>query len=282
MSKDGSRNFLYRILSSIVIFVVIAGCLFLNYLAMLVVVSGICIGTMLEFYRIARRTGAEPLDSYPCVVGLLSIIAVFFAKLGNVPWDILFLLIPAVFVIFIAELYRKKTNPFANIGWAITGLVYIALPLALLVSIPLEVTTAGVKVYKPMMAFGIFLIVWANDIGAYIFGILLGRHKLFERISPKKTWEGFVGGVICAFGAGLAISDFQNIPLMFWGGAALVIALAGVLGDLVESMLKRSVGIKDSGTIIPGHGGFLDRFDALLLAVPFVFMYFNIYFYALT
>lgn len=281
MNKDGSKNFLYRTLSSIAIFVVVAGGIFLSPVTMLAVMAAICIGAMLEFYRIARLAGAEPLDSYPCVIGILGVVAIYFIKLGDLSWYALMALIPAVFAIFIAELFRKKPTPFANIAWAITGLVYIALPLALLVSVPLEYA-AGIKTYRPFMILGVFFIVWANDIGAYIFGMLLGRHKLFERISPRKTWEGFIGGIVCAFGVGLAISYFQHTPSMFWGGAALVIALAGVLGDLIESMLKRSVGIKDSGSIIPGHGGFLDRFDALLLAAPFVFLYFNIYFYCLT
>lgn len=280
MNREGSNNFLYRSLSSVAIFVVVAGGILLSPVAMLAVVAVIALGAMLEFYRIARLAGAEPTDSYPCVIGVLGIVAVYFIKLGNLPWHVLMALIPAVFAIFIAELFRKKATPFANIAWSITGLVYIALPLALLVSVPLE-HAEGVQIYRPVMILGIFCVVWANDIGAYIFGMLLGRHKLFERISPLKTWEGFFGGIACAFGAGVAISYFQHTQPLFWGGAAVVIALAGVLGDLTESMLKRSVGIKDSGSVIPGHGGFLDRFDALLLAAPLVFIYFNLYYYFL-
>ena len=125
-----------------------------------------------------------------------------------------------------------------------------------------------------MVVLGVIFTVWANDIGAYLIGRWLGRHRLFERISPKKSWEGFLGGVCSAIAVGILMGYWQDASLLLWAGAGLVIAVSSVFGDLVESMLKRSVGLKDSGSIIPGHGGFLDRFDALLMAVPFVFVYF--------
>ena len=245
---------------------------------MLALMAVICMGSMLEFYKISRLTGADPLDTYPTVLGILAVLMAFFIKLGKVPAEGFLLLIPAVFVLFIAELYRKRETPFANIAWAVAGLVYIAVPMALIAYMPVQpASLPGYIVYRPLTVLGIFIIVWANDVGAYLFGVMLGRHKLFERISPKKSWEGFVGGLLCAVGAGLLIAGFQHSSLWFWGGAGAVISVTGVFGDLVESMLKRSVGLKDSGNSIPGHGGFLDRFDALLLAVPFVFTYFIIF-----
>ena len=122
------------------------------------------------------------------------------------------------------------------------------------------------------MIFYIF-IIWANDVFAYLFGITLGKHRLFERISPKKSWEGFFGGVLGAMAMGYTAATILDGNTIVWVGMALVAALSGVFGDLVESMFKRSVDIKDSGNIIPGHGGWLDRFDALILSLPFVFIY---------
>jgi phosphatidate cytidylyltransferase len=125
---------------------------------------------------------------------------------------------------------------------------------------------------------GFLLILWLNDTGAYLIGSWIGKHKLFERISPKKTWEGSMGGAFMAlltsWGMALLV---KGIPLWQWISIGLIIVIFGTLGDLVESMLKRSLGIKDSGTILPGHGGILDRFDALLLAVPFVFVFLAIF-----
>ena len=114
--------------------------------------------------------------------------------------------------------------------------------------------------------------------GAYLFGVAFGRRKLFERISPNKSWEGFFGGVACAVGVGMLVALRQDASVPAWAGAGGIVAVTGVFGDLVESMFKRSVGIKDSGNILPGHGGFLDRFDALILALPFVYTYFSIIF----
>ena len=183
----------------------------------------------------------------------------------------------------VAELYRRHENPLGNVCWELGGLVYIALPFALLATIPLRGACSAGSSYVPGDMLAIIFIVWANDVGAYLAGSLFGRHRLFERISPKKSWEGFAGGVLCAVAVGwlygLYAGPGDTAHGLLWSGAGLVVAVAGVLGDLVESMLKRSAGLKDSGNSIPGHGGFLDRFDALILAVPFVYAYFAIFAY---
>ena len=206
------------------------------------------------------------------------------------------LLLPMIFALFVAELYRRHEDPLGNICWELGGLVYIALPFALLATIPLHGACSAGPSYVPGDMLAIIFIVWANDVGAYLAGSLFGRHRLFERISPKKSWEGFAGGVLCAVAVGwlygLYAGPGDAAHGLLWGGAGLVVAVAGVLGalgesvavsgvwgDLVESMFKRSVGIKDSGRMMPGHGGFLDRFDALILAVPFVYAYFAIFAY---
>lgn len=277
MSRLLNHNFWVRTLSGVVLFILVVGLTKASPYTLLMLLAAICIGGMLEFYKIARLTGAEPLETYPTILGVLAMLIAFFGRLGQISFAWFLIFIPALFILFVVELYRKKKNPFANVAWAIAGLIYIAVPMALLAYIPVQAGTGGVIVYRPFMVMSIIFIVWANDVGAYLCGVTMGRHKLFERISPKKSWEGFVGGIICAVGVGMLMSHIQSSPLMLWGWAGLVIAVAGVFGDLVESMFKRSVGLKDSGNLIPGHGGILDRFDALIFAVPFVFMYFVLF-----
>lgn len=131
----------------------------------------------------------------------------------------------------------------------------------------------GSETWSPWMMIFYVFIIWANDVFAYLVGMSVGRHRLCERLSPKKSWEGFFGGIAGAVVLGLVAARVMDGSCWVWAGLALVAAATGVLGDLVESMFKRAAGVKDSGTLIPGHGGVLDRFDAMLLSAPFVFVY---------
>lgn len=271
------NNLVVRTLSGIVFLAVVLGCIFFSPYTLLMLLLIVCIGGMLEFYKLAALSGARPLEVLPALTGCLMILLAFFVKLHQVSPLFFAALLPLLFLLFIVELYRKQENPFANIAWSVLGIVYIALPMALLAYMPVQPATHGYVIYRPFIVLNVFLIVWANDVGAYLLGMLLGRHKMIERISPKKTWEGFAGGLLCAVGVGMLLARFQHISPGLWIGASLVIALSGVVGDLVESMLKRSVGVKDSGRMMPGHGGFLDRFDALFMAVPFIFTYLIIF-----
>lgn len=174
-----------------------------------------------------------------------------------------------IFLLFVAELFFAGKTPFDRIGSYSVGAIYISIPIALLFSIA---TTPDAQ-YHPYRVFGLLLLIWTNDTMAYFVGSQLGKNKLFERISPKKTWEGTIGGGICtmliAWGLSFLIDDFTPAQ---WIALAAVAAVFGTLGDLVESMLKRSVGVKDSGTLLPGHGGLLDRFDAFIFALPFYWL----------
>jgi len=178
----------------------------------------------------------------------------------------LLLLLPLMLV---CELYRRGENPAANVGVTLLGICYVALPLTLMAYIPF----VGRYAWNPWTMLFFVFIIWANDVFAYLVGMAFGRHRLFERLSPKKSWEGFFGGVAGALVMGYVASRCMGEAWWVWIGLALVAAVTGVLGDLVESMFKRAAGVKDSGTIIPGHGGILDRFDAMLLAAPFVVVY---------
>lgn len=170
----------------------------------------------------------------------------------------------------IVQLYRPRQNAVHSLERSFLSLGYVALPVSMLNCI--------IDITAPRLLLGIFMFIWLYDTGAYCVGMLLGRHRLFERISPKKSWEGVIGGVAFSIAGAFAsrywFDEFFQVPdLMTWVGLSVVVAVFATFGDLVESLIKRTVGVKDSGNIMPGHGGILDRIDSLLLVVPAVLIY---------
>ena len=170
----------------------------------------------------------------------------------------------------IVQLYRPRQNAVHSLERSFFSLGYVALPIAMLNGI--------MSITAPRLLLGMFIFIWLYDTGAYCVGMLLGRHRLFERISPKKSWEGVIGGVaFCIAGAYVThywFNEFFQVPdLKIWVGMSIVVAVFATFGDLVESLIKRTVGVKDSGNLLPGHGGILDRIDSLLLVAPAVFIY---------
>lgn len=209
------------------------------------------------------------------VLGLLPFVLVTVLKLMNVTDPEHFITIagllfsPIVFTIFIYELYSHSKEPFANIAFMILGLFYIGIPFALVNFIAFDGDD-----FRNRIVFGLLVLTWVNDTGAYLTGSMIGKTPLFPRISPKKTWEGSIGGLVTTLLFGWALSFlFDEIPVTQWLGLAVIVGIFGGLGDLVESMLKRSVNVKDSGDLLPGHGGLLDRFDAFIFVVPFAAAY---------
>lgn len=181
-----------------------------------------------------------------------------------------------VVIMLIRELYARNESPITTMAYSLFPVAYIALPFSLL--IPLGYMNGQ---YNPAIPVALFLFLWCNDVGAYCTGCTIGKHKLFERVSPKKTWEGSAGGAVLTVAGAVALyyalpGIYGDTPLLTWMGMALVVVLFGTWGDLTESLMKREMGIKDSGKILPGHGGMLDRFDSALLAIPAVFAYFDI------
>jgi phosphatidate cytidylyltransferase len=239
--------------------------------------SGLCLW---EFYDLLKKSGAAPARILGILSGaVLYLIATFITDLNSIDYNSLFpffiILVPLISLIFILELYKKSTQPFMNIAYTLLGIVFTILPFSFfhaLAYLPTRINMYnGFNFHIPL---GFLIMLWANDTGAYLCGMSFGRHKLFERHSPKKTWEGFIGGVLISAGAGLILSHFyKELAWMHWVIAAILIGCFGTLGDLVESMFKRSINVKDSGGILPGHGGLLDRFDGLLMAAPIVYMY---------
>ena len=179
--------------------------------------------------------------------------------------------------ILVRELYLKQPDPIGNWAYAMLSQLYIALPFALLSPLSLLFDPkTGTVTYYYSIPLCIFIFLWMNDTGAFCLGSLFGKHRLFERISPKKSWEGFWGGLVVSVASGISVSyapQTNNLTMGEWTGLALVVSVFGTWGDLVESFLKRQLGLKDSGKMLPGHGGMLDRFDSSLLAIPAAMCY---------
>ncbi|MES2417628.1 MAG: phosphatidate cytidylyltransferase [Bacteroidota bacterium] len=226
---------------------------------------------LLEFYKLVKMGGIRPHRN----LGVLVAGVIFLTTAGyhflQFELKYLLLIIPLLFSVFIVELYKKSKIPFANISYTFVGFIYVTIPFCFFYSLGF---LAGGATYNYHLPLAFLLMLWANDTGAYLFGVKFGKHRLFERHSPKKSWEGFLGGILTSLAVSYGIYRmFPEITVGIWAGMALLIAGFGTLGDLVESMLKRSLDAKDSGSFLPGHGGFLDRFDGLLIAAPVVYVY---------
>ncbi len=228
---------------------------------------------MLEFYKLLTDKGFEPNHNLGVLLGSGLFILVFLIQKGYLEGSILFLLPPIIILTLVAELYRSKTQPFTNIALTLVAVFYVAAPFSLLILLGFML-----EKYSWHLILGTILLIWAADTGAYFFGKTFGRTKLFERISPGKTWEGWFGGTFLCLGVAYILSIFlDDLDLFHWLGVGVIVAIFGVLGDLVESMLKRSLNVKDSGTLLPGHGGILDRFDSLIMVVPFIVAFLKLF-----
>lgn len=234
----------------------------------------ICILSLWEFYRLTGLDGMIPQKTFGTLCGMVIFSLSFFIERGNLSSRYYYLIFPLVSCIYLIKLYKKfERKPFTNIAFTFLGIFYIAIPFSLLNIAAFEQGT-----YNFQIIFGCLFILWASDTGAYFAGTRFGRRKLFERISPKKSWEGALGGALLSmiFAVGIAYY-FRSLALWQWLTIGVIIIVGGTFGDLVESLLKRSVEIKDSGDTLPGHGGFLDRFDGLLISAPFIVAFLEIF-----
>ena len=235
-------------------------------------------GCLFEFFsmtleRYTRRDRVR--KAFGIAVGLLPFFLVSSLSLGHVSDPETFIQVssllfaPFIFTVFIYELYSNSQEPFGNIAYIVLGLFYIGIPFALVSFIAFD---GDVFYYR--VVFGLLLLTWVNDTGAYLVGSQFGKTPLFPRISPNKTWEGSIGGAVTCILFGYVLHLlFDEIGLIQWLVLATIVGVFGGIGDLVESMLKRSVGVKDSGNLLPGHGGLLDRFDAFIFVIPFAAAY---------
>ena len=234
-----------------------------------VIFLSLCILTQMEFYKLIIANGIIPLKTYGIFIGATLFSIIFFIEAGWIEGKWLYVIFLFTSLIYFIKLYKKEEYPFRNIAFTFLGIIYVALPFSMI-----SIAAHNSGQYSYQIVIGIFLILWASDSGAYFAGVQFGNRKLFERISPKKSWEGSIGGAILSlvFAFGLSYY-FKDLALWQWLVISFLTIITGTYGDLVESLFKRSMSIKDSGRHLPGHGGFLDRFDGLLLSIPFIVMF---------
>ncbi|GAB2981368.1 phosphatidate cytidylyltransferase [Mucilaginibacter puniceus] len=231
--------------------------------------------SLLEFYRLLGPENIAYQKFYGTGLSFGLLLTIFFVSTGSSP-HLLLLNIPLAYAVFINELYRRDEEPFKQLAYTFLGVIWITLPLCLLIATAFTENISGE--YHGKIIAGYFCLLWSHDSFAYIFGKALGRHPLFKSLSPGKTWEGSIGGAIIAITIACAISLYvPQLSLICWLGMAMIVIFFGTYGDFVKSLLKRSLNVKDSGTLLPGHGGMLDRFDSLIGSAPFVYIYLLLY-----
>lgn len=270
-------NFNERLLTGIIFVIVLLGSIYQSEIASSILFFVIILLCQREFYSFFKDSDIKPQR----IVGILGGLGFFMASViafqANLSFNTLFLIIPLIFLVFVIELFRNRTQPIANIGFTILGIIYVSVPFTLLHQISYFNDGAFGTDYNYEILIGYFFVLWANDTGAYLVGRKLGKTKLFERISPKKTWEGTMGGLFFGLLLGYVNSQiFDGLDTLTWMILAFIVVVFGSLGDLVESLFKRSLGIKDSGKILPGHGGVLDRFDGIFISAPMVYTFLKV------
>lgn len=274
------KNFWIRTASAIVYVILFLGSMYSGMLLDNPVVGNfifgffllfVTIGCSYEFFRMVRLQGACPSEWLGYFYAILPLLLVMFVPLmglqGFTMMLTAFTIFPALFAFAaILQLWHHGNQPFRDAAYTLLPLLYIALPLSLMMAVQ--------ESYGAHLLFLLVALVWVNDSGAYIGGSLFGKHKMWERHSPGKTWEGTAFGMTVAILAAVFIGPLlTDIAWYHWLALGIICSVVDTLGDLVESMLKRSIGVKDSGNIMPGHGGFLDRFDSLLISMPFAYVY---------
>ncbi|MBR6630157.1 MAG: phosphatidate cytidylyltransferase [Bacteroidaceae bacterium] len=266
------KNFIIRALTGIAIVAVQVLCTYLSPISLAALFLLLTALAVNEFLGLLIKKGKVRIGRPLIVAGSCYL---FFAVWLNCLTEasLLALFLPyLLFIIFccVRELYNDEGNPIVNLGAIMLSQLYVALPLSLINLLAFSdcyLYDCSIKYYVFPLAMYVFL--WLNDTGAYLCGSLLGKHKLFPRISPKKSWEGSIGGAIVAMASAVAVAHFFPVLNVWqWVGMALVVVVAGTYGDLTESMIKRSLDVKDSGRMLPGHGGILDRLDSMLFAIP--------------
>lgn len=268
------KNFIQRAITGIIFVAVLIGCIIgspFSFGILFAIISGMA---TYEFCNLVNKQEDVDINRNICTLGSVFLFFCFFYY-GINPTDtgifIPYLILLAY--LMISELYLKKSNPIHNWAYSMLSQVYVGLPFALLNVLAFQ-SIEATSYYQFILPLSIFIFIWINDTGAYCTGMLFGKHRLFERISPKKSWEGSIGGAVFCIAAAFALAHWVPVMnTMEWIGMALTVVIFGTWGDLTESLMKRHLGIKDSGNILPGHGGMLDRFDSAIMAIPATVVY---------
>lgn len=268
------KNFITRTLTGFLFVSLLIGGILYSPLSYGVVFTSI---TALAVYEFSTIINSQPNIRINRLICTIAGVYLFFAVMGfcmNIAGGEIFIpYLLALLYLLISELYLNQEKPLENWAFTMMSQMYVALPFALLNILYFHNNIDSIAI-NPILPLSVFIFLWVNDSGAYCFGVLFGKHRLFERISPKKSWEGSIGGGVLSIAAACAVSYYFPFLLMWqWIGLAIVVVVFGTWGDLVESLLKRQLGIKDSGNILPGHGGILDRFDSSMLAIPAAVVY---------
>lgn len=261
-----------RILTGLVLIGIISVCVYAGALGFLVLILFLNEAGLLEYQRLVRRAGFQVQQVTAPLISFAGLIVVWLTATQQFSYGpLLFFLLAPILVLFI-EVFRKTVTPFENAALCVLGLIWVSLPFALFMLTGFLPLTSGN--YQPQFIISYFILLWSSDSGAFFMGKSIGKHKLLPRVSPNKTWEGSLGGLLASFVAAfLNHLLFESFSLAHWIALAVLVVITGTLGDLAKSILKRSVGVKDAGTLLPGHGGILDRFDSLIGSAPFVFLY---------
>ncbi len=265
------NNFWQRVLTGAlltlsIVFSLLSGFYFFSILFFVFSMIG-----LYEFYRMATPKNKRRDYFSPMLAGALLYVICALTASHLIAFEWLEFMIPVAAYFFMIELYKNRENPFQEIGLTVLGLVYIALPFSLLN----YMAFLPDDTYNYELVLGCFIFLWVSDSGAYLVGRRFGKRKLFERISPGKTIEGSIGGIVLSLAVSYFVIGglFTSLSRIDWLVVSAIVSVSGIYGDLIESLLKRSVARKDSGSLLPGHGGVLDRFDSLILSAPLVYAY---------
>lgn len=271
------NNFIQRAITGVLFVIVLVGCILYNPLSFGILFALICALSVHEFAQLVNNSGEVSVNKTITSLGgaYLFLALMSYCTQQSSGSRVFLPYLALLLYLMIAELYLKKKNPIGNWAFSMLSQLYVALPFALLNVLAFHNSpeTSSVS-YNPILPLSIFVFIWLSDTGAYCVGSLIGKHRLFERISPKKSWEGSIGGAFFSIASSFVFAHF--FPFMSagqWAGLALTVVIFGTWGDLTESLMKRQLGIKDSGNILPGHGGMLDRFDSALMAIPAAVVY---------
>lgn len=275
------NNFIVRTITAIIFVAVIVA----SFLRAETMVLLFALVTGLTIWEFTGLVNDRPQVTVNRMITTVAGVYLFFAMAGFcseiIPSAVFIPYLITLVYLMVAELYLKHEDPINDWAYTMMTQLYIALPFSLLNALAFHLTLEGDVVYDPVLPLCMFVFLWINDAGAYICGSLLGKHKLFPRISPGKSWEGSIGGgilvMLIAASIPYLLEQFSLLTVNYsplqWAGLGLVIVVFGTWGDLIESLFKRTLGIKDSGNVLPGHGGMLDRFDSSLLAIPAAVVY---------
>ncbi|MFA5575014.1 MAG: phosphatidate cytidylyltransferase [Brumimicrobium sp.] len=271
-------NILTRTIYGGLFIALVMGAFLLGEYVSAVALGGFMILGLLEFYKFfseIENPQVKPVKFIGLFGGIILFSTLIVLEVTQYDFDILLVLIPLFFLPLFSIVFSREENPLLNLTVTFFSWIYILLPFYIMFKIYLFESDVT---FQWTYVIGFFILVWSNDTFAYLSGRFFGKHKFFERISPKKTWEGAIGGFLMTIVFGIIYTSLFDKDYLFWITAAIFVSPVSILGDLIESRFKRLYNIKDSGTILPGHGGVLDRFDASLYAAPFFYLLLVMYF----